>query len=98
MIFTPRSWPSRPGLATRMRSGRAGIDALLQPGRIAVLAEDLAVDVADLAERAHRLYGSDQRQHQILARRRGLPHTCQCPARGRPGRAPPPRSAPPPPL
>src|SRR5262249_62097462 len=98
MIFTPRSWPSRPGLATRMRSGRAGIDALLEPRRIAVLAEDVAVDVGDLAEGAHRLHGGDQRRHQILARRGGFPHPRQRLARGR--RVALPRDAPdaPPPL
>src|SRR5262245_42845133 len=74
MIFAPRSWPSRPGLATRIRSGRT---ALSEPGRVAVLPEDLAVDVGDLAERAPRLDRSDERRHQVLARARRVAHPSQ---------------------
>src|SRR5262245_8697006 len=70
MILTPRSCPSSPGLATRMRSGRD--DILLQPGGIAVLPEDVAVEVGDLAEGAHRTHRADKRRHEVLVRRRGL--------------------------
>src|SRR5215468_5553565 len=74
VIFAPPTWSSRPGLATRIRSGRT---ALSEPGRVAVLPEDLAVDVGDLAERAPRLDRGDERRHQVLARARRVAHPSQ---------------------
>src|SRR5262249_30771277 len=71
MILAPRSWPSRPGLATRIRSGRT---ALSEPGRVAILAEDLAVEIGYLAQRAARLHRRHERRHQVLARAGGVAH------------------------
>src|SRR6266404_1842272 len=65
MILAPRSWPSRPGLATRIRSVRAG-GTPSHPRGVAIDAELLAIDVADLAERDAILHGGDERRHQVL--------------------------------
>src|SRR5215468_9287536 len=74
MILAPRSWPSRPGLATRMRSGRT---ALSEPRRVAVLPEGLAVEIRDLAQRAPRLHRGDERRHEVLARAHRLAHPAE---------------------
>src|SRR6516162_389348 len=70
MILAPRSCPSRPGLAIRMRSRRSATRAS-DPCRIAVHAEHVAEDVRDLAHGALRLYGGDHRRHQVGALRGG---------------------------
>src|SRR5262245_55554941 len=67
MILAPRSWPSSPGLAIRMRSRRSDTGGLSDPGRIAVDAEDLAEDVGDLADRTLGVRRRDHGRHEIVA-------------------------------
>src|SRR5689334_17181381 len=64
-IFAPRSWPSSPGFAMRMRSRE--FMSRSEPCRVAVLPEDLAVEVRDLPDRAERLHRGDERRHEVLA-------------------------------
>src|SRR5512143_850569 len=73
MILAPRSWPSRPGLAIRMRRRRSDTRAS-QPGGVAVDAEHLAEDVGDLAHRDLGLHRLDDRRHQVLSVPRRRPH------------------------
>src|SRR5262249_52906655 len=65
MILAPRSCPSKPGLATRMRSGRSLIAS--NPGGIAILAEGLAEHVGDLAHRDALLHRGEDRRHDVVA-------------------------------
>src|SRR5262245_42581588 len=69
MILAPRSWPSRPGLATRMRKGRSTESCLLlvrsHPRGVAVLAEHLAEDVGDLTDAAFDPHRVEDRRHQV---------------------------------
>src|SRR5438128_145520 len=68
MIFAPRSWPSRPGLATRMRSVRSLIGSRpSHPSRIAVDAEGLPEDVGDLSHRHALLHRCEDRRHHVLS-------------------------------
>src|SRR6185437_11071990 len=62
MILAPRSWPSRPGLATRTRIG-AG---MLEVSRLLIHAEDAAEGIADLAERRVTLHRVEQVRHRML--------------------------------
>src|SRR6185369_17537534 len=73
MILAPRSCPSSPGLATRMR--RRGAELMRsEPRRVAVDAELVAVDVADLAERDAVLHRVDEERHQVPAVATRAPH------------------------
>src|SRR5271169_88627 len=73
MILAPRSWPSRPGFATRMRSRFSGtLNSFLllersDPRRVAIHAEHLAEDVGDFTDGALLLHGIDDRRHEIGA-------------------------------
>src|SRR5689334_14342803 len=66
MILAPRSCPSSPGLATRILR-RWGFSLTSNPRRVAVDAELVAVDVADLAERDPLLHRGDQQRHEVPA-------------------------------
>src|SRR5216683_2513206 len=57
--LAPRSWPSRPGLATSTRG------ATLENDRLLELAPGLAQHVGDLAQGAVGLDGVDQHRHQV---------------------------------
>src|SRR5687768_15437431 len=59
-ILAPRSWPSRPGLVTRMRAGTAS-----DHHRLAVGTPHALQRADDLADRAVRLDGLDEERHQV---------------------------------
>src|ERR1700690_1389706 len=73
MTFAPRSWPSKPALATMTRSGRAGALAVVisELGRLRVAAVDLDHRFDDLALGGDRAHAVDQPRHDVLVARAG---------------------------
>src|SRR5215472_2077442 len=63
MTLAPRSWPSRPAFATRMRIGRA---MLLDERRFAIAAEDRHERFRDLAQRRFALDALEIVRHEIF--------------------------------
>src|SRR5262245_10798822 len=56
----------------------------LSPCRVPVLAERLAVHFRDLADRAERLHGGDERRHQVLTTLGRFAHATERGPRGGP--------------
>src|SRR3712207_2686836 len=67
MTLAPRSWPSRPGLATRTR---IFLSAISESGLL-VEAVHVAQRVADFAERGVGTHRLDGRRHRVVAVARG---------------------------
>src|ERR1700694_3755176 len=73
MTFAPRSWPSKPALATMTRSGRAGalVVVMLELGRLRVAAVDLDHRFDDLAFGGDRANAIDEVRHDVGVARAG---------------------------
>src|SRR5229473_782360 len=86
IILAPRSWPSRPGFATRMRNRFSAtllypirLDPVLSPSifalnptRITIDAELGTIDIANLTDRRVMPHSFANRTHKIRARTAGL--------------------------
>src|SRR5687768_9878762 len=70
MIFAPRSWPSRPGLATTTRSLRAPAGCISVHRRLEVRAPHVLQRGDDLALAGVRAGAVQQRRHEVRARAR----------------------------
>src|SRR5512145_2555632 len=81
--LAPRSCPSRPGLAMRMRNRRAFFSLMFERPRVsdgdigAILAELGAQHVADLAQGRAAIDGLDDGWHQVVLAARGGAHRGQ---------------------
>src|SRR5450755_3538626 len=71
IIFAPRSWPSRPGLAIRTRIFLVGIGYFLGDGDFFVRAKNVAHGFADFAERGVGLHGVVNKGYEIFFAARG---------------------------
>src|SRR5581483_6412848 len=63
--LAPRSWPSRPGLATSTRTGSSVTMPPSEGRRLLVLAPHVLQLALDLADRAVLLDATDQRRHEV---------------------------------
>src|SRR5258708_109650 len=81
--FAPRSWPSRPGFATRTRTGatirtRPLEDRPSENSRLPVLAPHVLELLRDLADGAVLLHAFHQTRHEVLVTLRRAPQLRQC--------------------